>query len=281
LHLIWEDFYNWEKRDHFALLKLYQLVKGEELDSASSKYFPQAGIEIMHDKDFYLITGHHKGCYGKGGNHTHNDILSFELSMLGEDLVIDPGNYVYTSDYQERNKFRSTRAHNIALVNDQEQSHLFQDPFFFEQKVNMNVLIQKETDESIVFEAEHDAYKKLDKPIIYQRSFNWDKKCKILVIKDKFLGQADYHLEWNFHLAPNIKTWVKDNHDQYREVILVGSNTFLLSAPKELNCAIIEDEVSPSYGVKASSKTIRFSGFLQKKGKNEFEFKFEAMNHND
>jgi len=81
LHIVWEDFYNWEKRNHFALFKLYNHVFGKTLENTekSSKSFSESGFYIMRDKDFYLITGRNKCCYGKGGSHIHNDILSFEL----------------------------------------------------------------------------------------------------------------------------------------------------------------------------------------------------------
>jgi Heparinase II/III N-terminus/Heparinase II/III-like protein len=45
------------------------------------------------------------------GAHAHNDQLSIELSIDDEDIVRDPGTYVYTSSPRLRNLFRSTFAH--------------------------------------------------------------------------------------------------------------------------------------------------------------------------
>jgi len=73
---------------------------------------------------------------------------------------------------------------------------------------------------------------------------------------------------------------MKNNQNNKREMILISkSHSFLFQAPEELTCAIIEDGVSPSYGVKIPSKTIRFCGFInfstKKDTKKEFEFKIE------
>jgi hypothetical protein len=50
------------------------------------------------------------------GGHAHNDQLSFELSLGGTRLVVDPGTYVYTPLPAERNRFRSTVMQNTLAV---------------------------------------------------------------------------------------------------------------------------------------------------------------------
>ena len=51
---------------------------------------------------------------GQKGNagHAHNDKLSFELWIDNEPIVQDPGTYLYTAILEEREKFRSVKAHN-------------------------------------------------------------------------------------------------------------------------------------------------------------------------
>jgi len=271
LHLIWENYFSWEKRNYDSLIKLFSLASGKQVENypLNSQSFSQSGFYLFKDNGFYLITGRHQACYGKGGSHTHNDILSFELSMFGEDLIIDSGTYVYTSDYEERNKFRSTRAHNTVIIDNQEQNPLSQDPFYFEQRVQMKVIQWEEQKDFILFKAEHDGYR---------RSFLWQKQNKLLLITDKFTGEGHHELEWNFHLAPEVKIWNKTEVKDKKELLLITPHhSFLFTAPQDLNCAIIEDEVSPSYGVKILAKTIRFSGFLNKDSQKEFEFKIESV----
>lgn len=280
LHIVWEDFYSAEKRNHFALFKLCQWARGEKLanEIKTSKGFAEGGIYIMRSRDFYLITGRGASCYGRGGSHIHNDMLSFELNFFGEDFIVDPGTYVYTSDLKERNRFRSTKAHNTVLLDNQEQNPFFRDPFYIEQKAKFKVNQFAESENKILFDGQHSGYERLEEPIIHKRRFVFYKQENKLEIYDSFLGEGEHFLEWNFHLSPKIKLWLKGDINESREIILVGENSSLLFLiPKILNCVIMEDEFSPSYGVKIPSRALRFSGFLNKDSQKEFEFKIEPI----
>lgn len=283
LHIVWEDFYNWKKRNHFALFKLSDYIFSNKNVIASealvdSKSFSEGGLYIMRDKDFYLITGRNRCCYGKGGSHIHNDILSFELSMFGDDFIIDSGTYVYTSDFKERNRFRKTKAHNTVLIDHQEQNPISKDPFYIEQTGELIVNKWGIEEEQIILDAEHNCYKRLRCPVIHNRLFCFDKKKRILDIKDKFRGKGDHELEWNFHLSPEVKVWLKEEKPDQKEIILIRNDgSLVFSAPKILNCVIIEDKVSPSYGIKVPAKTIRFTGFLKQGFPREYKFSFRPL----
>ena len=280
LHIVWEDFYNWDKENHFALFKLYNYAIGKILENTEkfTKSFSDSGFYIMRDKDFYLITGRNKCCYGKGGSHIHNDILSFELSMFGNDFIVDSGTYVYTSDFKARNKFRSTRAHNTVMIDNQEQNPMSKDPFYIEQTGDLVVNQWKIDNENIILEAEHNCYERLRCPIIHNREFSFNKKERILYIKDKFKGKGDHELEWNFHLSSAVKVWVKEDKAEERQIILIGNNgSLIFSVPKILNCVIIEDDISPSYGNRIPARTLRFIGFLKPGLPREYKFSFGSL----
>ena len=285
LHLVWENYYNWEKRNHFALLKLSIYIFENENNhkkntSTLITSFPQAGFYLIKDKDFYLITGRNKACYGKGGSHTHNDLLSFELNYEGEDFIIDSGTYCYTSNYQDRNRFRSTRAHNTVMIDGAEQDVFWKDPFFIEQKAQLKVIEISENDKEAIITLSHNGYQRVSPPIVHQRKFSFDKTTKNLIIADSFESEGKHCLEWNFHLTPEIKLWLREQSEdsQFRDLILLGKkNKLLLTAPFCLDCAIIDDEVSPSYGVKVPAKTIRFSGFFLPAQANPFLFKIKQI----
>ncbi len=68
------------------------------------------------------------GSIGQKGNggHAHNDQLGIELTIDDQDLVRNPGTYVYTPLPDRRNQFRSTKAHFVPQWKDQEQNLFLQ-----------------------------------------------------------------------------------------------------------------------------------------------------------
>ena len=96
----------------------------------TSKAFPNAGWYIMrHKNDYCFVSCGPNGQDGIGG-HAHNDKLSFELMLNGQDIIVDPGTYVYTPYPKERNKFRSTEYHNTVKFDDYEQNEFCKKDIF-------------------------------------------------------------------------------------------------------------------------------------------------------
>ena len=86
------------------------------------KLFPDAGLAVVKNRQRYLLVTN--GVVGTNGfgNHKHNDLLSFEYHDRGAAVIVDPGSYVYTSDPDARNRYRSTRSHNTLVLDDAEQN---------------------------------------------------------------------------------------------------------------------------------------------------------------
>ena len=78
---------------------------------------------MRNNKDYVFISCGPNGQNDRGV-HAHNDKLSFELCVNGEDVIIDPGTYVYTPNQKWRNTFRSTGYHNTVKVDDHEQNQI-------------------------------------------------------------------------------------------------------------------------------------------------------------
>ncbi len=84
--------------------------------------YSDSGMYIFKSDRLYLaISAGPNGQNGNGG-HAHNDKLSFELCIDGEDVTKDPGTYLYTPLPEMRNQFRSIRAHNTLIVERKEQN---------------------------------------------------------------------------------------------------------------------------------------------------------------
>lgn len=85
---------------------------GDDLREGMTLYaYPNFGLYLYRSKRLYLAI--RCGDIGQNGNggHAHNDQLSLELNVDGEDLIVDPGTYVYTPLSERRNEYRSVKAH--------------------------------------------------------------------------------------------------------------------------------------------------------------------------
>ena len=93
-------------------------------NSLKSGSLPNSGwFIIRNENDYCFISCGPNGQNGNGG-HAHNDKLSFELMLDNQDLIVDPGTYVYMTNSKERNKFRSTGYHNTIKFDGYEQNEI-------------------------------------------------------------------------------------------------------------------------------------------------------------
>ncbi|HEB12255.1 MAG TPA: alginate lyase family protein, partial [Actinobacteria bacterium] len=93
-------------------------------EAPGSKDFNDGGFYFMHHEDYYMAVDCGPVGLRGGGGHGHNDALSFELYVGDKTLISDSGTYVYTADSEERNRFRSTFAHNVIVVDGKEMAEL-------------------------------------------------------------------------------------------------------------------------------------------------------------
>lgn len=87
----------------------------------SSGYFIFSNVDLKHKLIF--DAGQLGPTYQPG--HGHCDLLSFELSLFGERMIVDSGVGNYYGDIEFRNYYRSTRAHNTIEVNHLDQSEIW------------------------------------------------------------------------------------------------------------------------------------------------------------
>lgn len=90
----------------------YHFPKPKE-DISAIRCYPYAGMGVYIFKSPHLYMTMRCGEVGQNGNggHAHNDQLSLTLRIDGEDIVVDPGTYLYTPLPERRNEFRATAAH--------------------------------------------------------------------------------------------------------------------------------------------------------------------------
>jgi len=223
--------------------------------SARSALFADAGVAVMRaGRDHCLIASN--GIVGtKGfGNHKHNDLLSFEYHHSGVPLIVDPGSFVYTSDFDARNRFRSTSSHNTLQVDGEEQNELRPDWIFrlFETS-NAEHVSFHETPHCVEYIGRHHGYERFDRPVLHQRTLRLAKPSGELTIVDGVQGQGEHILRWHFHLAPEV------NAVQVAPGLLrltANDQQWTFRAPADMAVSIADASYSPSYGVQVPCRVV-------------------------
>ena len=179
--------------------------------------FADAGLYIMRSKNNYMcISCGTNGQNGNGG-HSHNDKLSFELRINGEDIFVDPGTYVYTSDYIERNLFRSTAYHNTIRLDGKEINEFEEFELFRMKGQGKGVEVTWASDEEFdLFVGQHDGYMRLSPPVIHRRSILFIKSTLQWVIFDEVFYTSGTHerthtIETNYHLSSTVNAITLEN----------------------------------------------------------------------
>lgn len=203
--------------------------------------FQDAGWYIMrNNKDYMMISCGPNGQNGVGG-HAHNDKLSLELCIDGEDIIVDPGTPAYTADPAMRNLFRSTAFHNTVMINGEEQNHYSSSPlllFTMPEEDRRPFLTEWRTGDSVdIFIGGHSGYMRFPPGILHSRQLKFFKKERRWEIIDRFEGEGKHELEWNFILAPQQKCHVA-----------IESSMFSWSR--------VNTFFSPQYGVKVPTEKL-------------------------
>lgn len=226
-----------------------------------SQAYSDIGYYIMRSKQFYVIfntSGKSKYPELLGGTHTHSDLLSFELCFRRQPFVCDAGSYVYSSYPQERLKFRSTPMHNTITVDGLSQNKMKETILWdFERNAIPTILDYSFKDDADMIIAEHSGYKRLDNPVVHQRSMRLDKLNDCLEIADSLLcdGNIAHLFEYNLHFDPSVSLEKSGDNS----VIAMSNDcklTFEFTSNQSFDLNIYPTEISKSYGVKTPSNRI-------------------------
>lgn len=229
--------------------------------------FPHAGLYIMRDQDDYVLFN----CSPVGtrgiGNHKHNDLLSIEVHLGGEDILIDPGSYLYTPDPEARNAFRSTLAHATAMIDGVEQNRFMRGTLFaLHVDARPRVLTWETAPAYDRIMAEHDGYRRLADPVVHRRTVTFQRGAGRIDIIDEFVhpqgGRGSHDLTWTFpftagcSIEPVSNGWVVRTTRQHVHL------TMPFSEPKgdiiPVAVEIAEGWVSPRYGVREKAPVVRW-----------------------
>jgi len=191
---------------------IWNNLESKSINGIGSRSFPNAGWYILRkDKNYMIVSFGTNGQNGNGG-HAHNDKLSFELSVGGKDILVDPGTYIYTPIPYWRNKFRSTLFHNTVVVDGVEQNR-FNDKslFFLENDAKCKINLWKTTERYDFLDVEHYGYRRLKFPVIHRRQIYYDKNEDYWIVRDLLTGEGKHKFDWCFHIAKNVIIDIDEN----------------------------------------------------------------------
>lgn len=215
---------------------------------AGTHLYDDAGVAVVHMNNNYLFINN--GGYSKHpeesqmliGTHTHNDLLSFDLSLAGKDVIVDPGTYLYTSSKTDRDAFRSTAKHNTVQVDNEEQNEMAA-PFYLIRNVRIGKLVEMDGGYEGV-------YQTIKGQLEHRRKFTLTQDG--LTITDHLNKQGPDHIaNLFFHFAPGLTPIAEDGSVKLDECGVIVSFSEKPDSQK-----IIDDTVSPSFGVLLPAKTL-------------------------
>lgn len=226
-----------------------------------SKEYSRGGYYILrNNKICCVIRCGELSCRGEGG-HSHNDQLSFELNVNGEDFVIDPGTYLYTADYKMRNLYRSTKMHNTLHIDGFEQNDFEQnDLFYMKEQSFAKCKVFNDT----TFSGEHYGYKEKC-GVIHERRISLENDK--LIINDTLIGdKINNNIYVNFVLDYDVEVKKQEKGLQLIKndvrLILEFENSYLVE----------KNYISYGYGQKLDSKKIAI-----KLDKNKFKLSINLV----
>lgn len=106
------------------LIESWMHLSGQELADEPVANFKAGGYSFLRSGTMEVAIDHAPLGFGSIAAHGHNDILSFQVKVAGRKLLTDSGTSLYHTDLPERNRVRSSAAHNVLQINGVEQSQM-------------------------------------------------------------------------------------------------------------------------------------------------------------
>lgn len=183
-------------------LKVYDAMPVAQAKE-ESRAFPESGFYVLSSERLHALISCRRPDARDVGAHSHNDHLSFTLTLDGVEFIVDGGTYTYTGNLKDRHMFRSTSAHNTVIVDGQEINPLKRsDPFRLKDNAHCHVLEWRSGPDEDVLVAEHEGYARLDVKV--RREFRHDRRSPSLRIIDCISGLGERELTWGFLFAPQV-----------------------------------------------------------------------------
>ena len=121
-----------------------------EVEKIKCFYSKDFGVVVLKSDEFFLAMSlMHRDKAHRYRGHFHNDQLSIDLWVKGEQLLADPGNITYTGDMEIRNAMRSAKAHNAPYLGEEPNRYMSGIMGLFHTMNDTNVELYELTNQKI------------------------------------------------------------------------------------------------------------------------------------
>jgi hypothetical protein len=229
--------------------------------------FAEAGVTFLRSDLLSCRVDHGPHGFLSTQAHGHADALSFELSIGGRPVLIDPGTYCYQGDPEWRRYFRSTLAHNTLEIEGADQVAQA-GPFLWSSAMTSWVESAEGIDDGPVatLTVAHDGYRRLPAKAVHVRQFRLDRAANALSIIDAIDAKTPVAVRLAYHLHPSVTAKLEAGTAQLREA---GRLLATLDLPAGLEWRTQRGAdnpplgwYSPEFGQKQPSVTLLGSGTL-------------------
>jgi hypothetical protein len=239
----------------------------KEAPSKTSAAFASGGFYIIRERDDYVLFN----CSPVGtrgiGTHKHNDILSLELHLDGEDMVVDSGSFLYTADPRMYDLFRCTAHHSTVTIDGREQNRFIPGKFFCLHQDGSPLVLEWEHGDTLDrVSAEFDGYRRLSDPLRHRRDVLVHRPGFSVQVVDHFSGRSGpstpHTIEWTWTCAPGCRVEAAQNG---WEIISAGRRMHMTvpvckpdGAVLDIEATVEQGLVAPSYGTVCEAMWLRW-----------------------
>ncbi|HLI34239.1 MAG TPA: alginate lyase family protein [Terriglobia bacterium] len=205
------------------------------------------------------------GSQGTGNSgHGHADALSVQLSIDGQEYLVDAGTYRYISAGSERDAFRGTAAHNTLQVDGLSQAEPI-GPFAWQSLPRAQVERWVTTKDFDLLVANHDGYGRLPEPVMHRR-WIFHLKPYFWLVRDVAEGVGEHLLEIFWHFAPYlVPSYTPPGFTMFpasgREGVAVEMRgvSIMAAAGHSWSQEVRRSRYSPAYGVEQPAPMVYFA----------------------
>ena len=238
-----------------------ELRRSSRRQGAVSACAPASGLLVaagaLPSRALVIDAGPHGS--GRGG-HGHADALSLQLIVDGRHLLTDPGTFAYPWEKPERDRFRSTAAHNTLEVDGVSQAEP-SGPFSWRALPRTRVERWIPGECLDFFSASHDGYRRLANPVTHRRAVvAW--KSGVTLVRDVAEGAGEHALALSWHIGPEFR-FAEQVAGAYRFRGPADAALSIAGAPDPAWTPRVADgEWSPAYGVSEPAPVLRYDARL-------------------